>query len=307
MYCLAKGLVFVIGASLMLVSTPVQAAEPIKVVATISILGDMVTQVGGDDVAVRTLVAPGGDAHVYQPSPGDAKELTGAQLIVVNGLGLEGWMDRLIQASGSKAPILVATSGIKPQTMAEEEDTDVNGKAKVVTDPHAWQNLANGAIYANNIADALAAADPAHANDYRRRAEAYVKELTDLDGWVRREIAQIPQEQRKLITSHDAFGYFGKAYGVTFLAPEGISTESEPTAAGLAQLSRQIRKEHIKALFIENMTDPRLIQTLARDSGAVVGGTIYSDSLSPPGGPADTYVKMFRHNVPAMVAAMQKN
>jgi zinc/manganese transport system substrate-binding protein len=292
--------------AVILASGTVRAAPPVTVVATFSILGDMVKQVGGDDVTVKTLVGPGGDAHVYQPSPADAKELAAAKLVVVNGLGMEGWLDRLIRASGTKAPVVVASQGVTPQTM-QEEGEDGTGKAKLVTDPHCWQNLAYGQIYAKNIADGLAAVDPAHAAAYGQRAAAYEQQLAELDGWVRRQIGQVPPEKRKTITTHDAFGYFGQAYGVTFLAPVGISTESEPTAEGLAQLTRQIKAEHIRALFIENMTDPRLVRTLARESGAAVGGTIYSDSLSEPGGPADTYIKMFRHNVPEMVAAMQKN
>ncbi|HLN25270.1 MAG TPA: metal ABC transporter substrate-binding protein [Patescibacteria group bacterium] len=276
-----------------------QAAEPLNVVVTFSVLGDLVKQIGGDKVSVISLVAPGGDAHVYQPTPTDAVSIAHADVIVVNGLGMEGWLDRLIAASGAKAPIVVASAGIKPQTMEEE--------GKRITDPHAWQNLANGQAYTLTIGAALAKADPANAAFYRPRAEGYATGLGDLDAWVKTQIAQVPPAKRKIITSHDAFGYFAKAYGVTILAPVGISTDSEPTAAGLGALSDQIKKEGIKALFIENMTDPRLIQTLAHESGAVIGGTLYSDSLSPLGGPADNYVMMFRHNVPAMVAAMQKN
>ena len=281
----------------------VQAGEPLRVVATFSILGDLVKQVGGDAVQVTTLVPPGGDAHSYQPTPGDAKTIVQARLVVVNGLNMEGWLDRLIKASGTKAPVAVASSGVKAATMEEE----TGGGGKLATDPHAWQDLANGRVYVHNIAEALASADPANAAGFRQRAESYDRELADLDGWVRRQISQVPAAKRKIITSHDAFGYFGRAYGIAFLAPVGLSTESEPTAAGLGRLSNQIRKEGIKALFIENMTDPRLIKTLARDTGAVVGGTVYSDSLSKDGGPADSYVKMFHHNVPAFVEAMQKN
>lgn len=284
-------------------STPAWAA-PLKVVATFSVIGDMVRTVGGDAVAVTTLVAPGGDAHVYQPTPQDAKAIAEADLVVVNGLDMEGWLDRLIQASGYHGRILVATGGIETQTMIEEEG---GAKGKRVTDPHAWQNLANGRIYVRNIARALAAADPADATGFVDRARAFDEEIASLDAWVRQQIAAVPTAKRKIITSHDAFGYFGTAYGVTFLSPVGISTESEPTAAGLGQLARQVKKEGIKALFIESMTDPRLIRQLARETGAVVGGTLYSDTLSPPGGPADTYLKMFRHNVPAMVEAMGKN
>ena len=281
----------------------VQAGEPLRVVATFSILGDLVKQVGGDAVQVTTLVPPGGDAHSYQPTPGDAKTIVQARLVVVNGLNMEGWLDRLIKASGTKAPVAVASSGVKAATMEEE----TGGGGKLATDPHAWQDLANGRVYVHNIAEALASADPANAAGFRQRAESYDRELADLDGWVRRQISQVPAAKRKIITSHDAFGYFGRAYGIAFLAPVGLSTESEPTAAGLGRLSNQIRKEGIKALFIENMTDPRLIKTLARDTGAVVGGTVYSDSLSEDGGPADSYVKMFHHNVPAFVEAMQQN
>jgi zinc/manganese transport system substrate-binding protein len=283
--------------------TPARAAEPLKVVATFSVIGDLVTQVGGDAVSVTTLVGPGGDAHVYQPTPTDARAVATAKLVVVNGLQMEGWLDRLIKASGTKAPVAVASAGVKTQTMEEDE----GGKSKTATDPHAWQNLANGAIYAHNIAVALGKADPANAALYQQRADAYAAEIRQLDAWVRDQIGQVPAAKRKIITSHDAFGYFGKAYGVTFLAPQGISTESEPTAAGLAKLSKQIRTEKIRAVFIENMTDPRVVETLAKESGAVVGGTVYSDSLSEAGGPADTYVKMFRHNVPAFVSAMQQN
>ena len=286
-----------------LTATAAQAAEPLPVVATFSILGDMVQQVGGDNVKVTTLVAPGGDAHVYQPTPTDAQTLAGAKLIVVNGLGMEGWIDRLIAASGSKAVIAPASTGVAAQIMEEEE----GGSTKRVTDPHAWQNLKNGGLYIRNIAEALAKADPANAVAYRQRADSYGREIADLDVWVRQQIEQVPPTKRKIITSHDAFGYFAKAYGVEFLAPVGLNTDSEPTAAGLAKLTKQIRQEGIKALFIENMTDPRLIKTLAKETGAVVGGALYSDSLSPAGGPADTYLKMFRHNIPAIVEAMGKN
>lgn len=284
--------------------TTAASAAPLKVVATFSIIGDLVRTVGGDAVAVTTLVGPGGDAHVYEPTPQDAKAIAGADLVVVNGLGMEGWIDRLIAASGYHGRILVASDGVAPQTMIEEED---GAQGKPVTDPHAWQNLANGRIYVRNIAKTLIAADPADAQGYGERARRLDDEIVALDVWVHGQMASIPPAKRKIITSHDAFGYFGTAYGVTFLAPVGLSTESEPTAAALGELTRQIKKEGIRALFIESMTDPRLIRQLARESGAVVGGTLYSDTLSKEGGPADTYLKMFHNNVPAMVEAMRKN
>ena len=296
---------FAAAATILLALTGAASAQPLKVVATFSVIGDLVRTVGGDSVTVTTLVGPGSDAHVYQPTPQDAKSIAGADLVVVNGLGMEGWIDRLIKASGYHGRIIVASKGVTVQTMVEEEGG--SGKGKRITDPHAWQNLANGRIYVSNIAEALTKADPANADGYAKRAKALAAEIDTMDAWVRQQIAEVPPAKRKIITSHDAFGYFGQAYGVSFLAPVGISTESEPTAAGLGQLIRQIKKEGIKALFIETMTDPRLIEQVAHECGAVVGGTLYSDTLSPEGGPADTYLKMFQHNVPAMTAAMKNN
>ena len=298
---------------ILLASTvPALAAEPVKVVATFSILGDLVRNVGGELVTVTTLVGPNGDTHVYQPTPADAKAIASAALVVENGLHFEGWIDRLIRASGYKGEVLIASKGVKTRTMVEEEEIASAGKSapsspQVITDPHAWQDLRNGQICVRNIAKGLAEVDPAHADNYRANAEAYIRKLAELDAWVRQEMGGVPKAKRKVITTHDAFGYFSAAYGVQFLAPEGISTESEPTASGIAKLIRQIKREHIKALFIENMTDPRLLQQLAREADAHVGGEIYSDALSEPGGPADTYIKMFQHNVPALKAAMLEN
>jgi zinc/manganese transport system substrate-binding protein len=273
-------------------------AAPLKVVATFSVLGDITSQIGGAAVQVTSLVGPGGDAHVFEPTPRDAKTLAAADLVVVNGMGLEGWLDRLIAVSGYKGPVAVASQGVPPLSP---------GGDQTAVDPHAWQNLANGRIYVANIAAALDRAAPADAPQFDRQARRFEAEIDDLDAWVRQQIAQVPRAKRKIITSHDSFGYFGAAYGVTFLAPVGLSTEGEPTAAGFGRLVKQIRSEGIKALFIESMTDPRLVQQLARETGAVCDGPLYADTLSPAGGPADSYLAMFRHNVPAMVAAMQKN
>jgi zinc/manganese transport system substrate-binding protein len=285
-------------ASLFATSMPLHAAPSgkLKVVATITILGDMVKQVGGSHVAVTTLVGPDGDAHAFEPSPADVKALSAAGLVVVNGLGLEGWMDRLIQASGYHGPILVASQGVNPRDMDED--------GKTVTDPHAWQNLANGHRYVVNIEAALAGADPAHAADYRAAAKTYLAALDAMDTRVRGEIAEVPPERRKVVSSHDAFGYFGQAYGVEFVAPQGISEDAEPSAADMARLIDQIRSEHIKVLFFENALSPRLVEQLGRETGAVVGGTLYADALSPPDGPAPTYLDMFRHNLPLLKAAM---
>jgi zinc/manganese transport system substrate-binding protein len=271
----------------------------LSVVASFSILGDLVRQIGGEDVLVDTLVGPDGDVHVYQPSPGDARRLAGARLFVVNGLNLEGWMPRLIASAGFKGQVVTATQSVVPMRMTED--------GRPLPDPHAWQDLANGRVYVGNIAAALAAADPAHAADYARRANAYQAELTDLDRWVKAQIAAVPAGKRKIITTHDAFQYFGRAYGIEFRAPVGMSEDSEPNAGAVATLIRTIRQDQTKALFIENMTDPRLIEQLARETGADLGGALFADALSKPGEGGETYVAMFRHNVPAMVAAMARN
>jgi len=288
-----------IGLSLAVLSLPAAAAEKLQVVTSITVLADMVKQVGGDTVEVRSLVGPNGDAHVYEPTPQDAQAVTRAGLVVVNGLELEGWMDRLVAASGSKAKVVVATGGVPTRKMEED--------GQEITDPHAWNSAANGAIYAANIAKALAAADPAHAATYQANGAKYEAELKDLDAWARREVATIPAAKRKVITSHDAFGYLGAAYGIEFHAPVGFSTESEASAGDIAKLIDQIKREHIKAVFIENATDPRLVQQVAKASGAQMGGELYAEALSTADGPASTYAKMFQYNISSLVAGMKQN
>ncbi|MBI1773726.1 MAG: metal ABC transporter substrate-binding protein [Proteobacteria bacterium] len=283
-----------------------QAGPPIKVVASMSVLADIVRNIGGERLEVVSLVPPDGDAHIYEPTPTDSRAIAAAKLVVINGLGLEGWIDRFIKASGYKGRLAVASAGIKARKM-EADDASAGGKAARFDDPHCWQDLSLGRRYVATIAAALIEADPANAEAYRAREHAYDQELARLDGWVRAEFASVPQPKRRIITSHDAFGYLGAAYGVTLLAPVGVSTESEPSAADVAKLIRQIRRDKVKAVFIENMTDTRLIEQIGRESGAVLGGTLYSDALSKPGGPADTYVKMFRHNVALLKEAMLKN
>ena len=281
-------------------AAPAAAQDRLKVVATFSILADLVKNVGGDRVAVTALVGPNGDAHVYQPSPGDAKMLADARLVFANGLGFEGWINRLVKASGTKAPTIVATKGVKPR---KSEDDHGHGEA----DPHAWQSVANAKLYVANIRDALSLTDPAGKGSYEANAAAYLARLDALDAEVKAAIDKIPADRRRIITSHDAFGYFAAAYGVAFIAPQGVSTEAEVSAKDVARIITQIRKQKIPAVFLENVTDERLLRRIGAESGARIGGTLYSDALSEPGGPADTYVKMFRHNVPAMVAAIQKN
>jgi zinc/manganese transport system substrate-binding protein len=271
-------------------ATPASAESRLRVVATFSILGDLVREVGGEAVEVITLVGPDSDAHTYQPKPSDARSLAGAQVLVSNGLGFEGWIDRLADAAGFKGTRIVASAGAAPDV-----------------DPHCWQDVACARRYIANIAQGLAVADPANAAAYRGRAAQYDQQLAALDDWIRREIAGVPEARRQAITGHASFRYFARAYDVRFSAPTGYSTESEPTARDVANLIRQVRKQKIKALFIENMTNPALVAEIARDSGAVVGPRLYSDALSKPDGPAPTYEAMMRHNVSALVAGMQKN
>jgi zinc/manganese transport system substrate-binding protein len=287
---------------------------PVKVVATFSILADLVGNVGGDKVAVTTLVGPDADTHTYQPTPSDARAVAEAKLLVTNGLGLEGWLDRLKGAANSRAAVVVASAGVKPLTMEEEEDdkaaasgTAKPGKPRRVKDPHAWQNLANGQIYVANIVEGLVAVDPPNAAFYRQNGAAYTAQLAALDGKVKEMLAVVPKAKRRVITTHDAFQYYGRAYDVAFIAPLGISTDAEPSAGDIAKLERQIKYDKIKALFLENVTNGRLIEQIAKDTGAVVGPPLFSDALSKPDEPASTYIKMFEHNTASLRDGMMKN
>jgi zinc/manganese transport system substrate-binding protein len=273
-------------------ASPLHAEDRLNVVASFSILGDLVKNVGGDRVNVTTLVGPDGDVHVYAPAPSDAKKNAEAQILVVNGLGLEGWLPRLVQSAGGKAVIVTASNGVKPLE---------RGSA---ADPHAWQSVPNVKIYVANIRDALIAADPKDAAVFRANAERYLAELDALDADVRAAVAKIPPERRKVITTHNAFGYFGAAYGIAFLAPVGVSTETEPSARDIAALIQQIRADKIPAIFLENLSDDRLIGRIAAETGAKAGGTLYSDSLTDEKGPAPTYIALVRHNIKALTSAL---
>jgi zinc/manganese transport system substrate-binding protein len=283
--------------ALLLWHAPAVAQEKLKVVATFSILADFVKNVGGERVAVSALVGPNGDAHVYQPTPGDAKTLGDAKVVVTNGLGFEGWINRLVKASGTKAPMIVATKGIKPR---KAEDDHGHGDA----DPHAWQSVANAKRYVENIRDALIAADPAAKVVYEANAAAYAAKLDALDAEVKAAIEKIPADRRRIITTHDAFGYFAAAYGVTFIAPQGVSTEAEVSARDVARIITQIRKQKIPAVFLENVTDKRLLERIGAESGARIGGTLYSDALTDEKGVAPSYVDMMRHNVRQLASAL---
>jgi len=278
--------------ALVLLAAVPARAEKLNVVASFSILGDLVRNVGGEAVNVTTLVGPDGDAHVYVPTPADARTISAARLVFVNGLGLEGWLPRLVASAGNKATTVTATAGITPLTLGSDAD------------PHAWQSPLNARIYVANIRDALATADPADAATFRANAEAYLAKLDALDREVREAVAKIPQGRRKVISTHGAFGYFADTYGVAFIAPLGVSTDSEPSARDIAAIISQIRAEKIPAVFLENISDPRLIERIAAETGTRVGGTLYSDSLTGEKGQVPTYIDMVRHNIKALTSAL---
>jgi zinc/manganese transport system substrate-binding protein len=277
---------------------PGLAQEKLSVVASFSILGDFVREVGGERVAVTTLVGPDGDAHVYSPTPADAKSMAAAKLVVVNGLKFEGWLTRLIKSSGTKATVATATAGITPLKQAAD-DHGHGGE-----DPHAWQSVANAKLYVGNIRDALSTADPAGKAAYEANAAAYLAKLDALENEIKAAIARIPADRRKAITSHDAFGYFVKAYGIAFIAPQGVSTEAEASAKDVARIIRQIKAQKVPAVFLENVTNPRLAEQIARESGARIGGRLYSDALSSGEGPAGTYIAMMKHNISQIERAL---
>ena len=348
---LLKSAAALVALSLAAAPATAQADEPIPVVASFSILADMVERIGGEHVDVTMLVGPDGDAHVYQPTPAAARAVSDAEILVVNGLEFEGWMDRLIEASGFKGVQVVATNGIEPIAYEDEhddhEDHDHEGHAHAkqgeeeehdhaghdhdekaehdhdhhghdehtqaaghhqhhhgAYDPHAWQSLGNAVIYVDNITAALAKADPENAGTFYENRAAYVAELKALDADIRAIIAGLPESRRTVVTSHDAFQYFGRDYGLTFLAPQGLSTESEASAKDVARLIERIRAEGITAVFIENITDPRLLEQIANETGAAIGGTLYPGALSGPNGPAPTYLDMMRHNATTLAQAL---
>ena len=319
-------------ATVLALLSPALAQEKLNVVATFSILGDIVANVGGDRVEVTTLVGPDGDAHVFQPSPPDAKVVAGAAVIVANGLGFEGWMDRLIEASDTTAALINASEGVVAIAFADDDqdhhgpddhghdhhdhdhhghdhdhhakDSDHDGHDHGAFDPHAWQNPVNVAIYVSNIADGLSAADPEGAAVYQANAAAFTAELDTLDAEIRAAIAALPEDRRTVVTSHDAFGYFAANYGLTFVAPQGVSTDAEAAAKDVATLITQIRAQNIGAVFVENIADRRLLDQIASETGARIGGTLYSDALSSSEGPAATYLAMMRHNLSQLTAAL---
>jgi zinc/manganese transport system substrate-binding protein len=275
-------------------------AQGLPVVATFNLLADVVQQVGGDAVQVASLVPAGADVHVFEPGPNHARQLARARLVVGNGLGFEGWIERLVRSSGYRGPIVEATRGIKPL----REGHDSHGHADHGADPHAWQSVPNMKRYVANIADGLCGVEPAGCDGFRVNAGRYLARLDELDREIRAMLAPIPPARRKVITSHRAFAYYAHEYDVRFLAPVGISTEVEPSAASIGRLIRQIRAEKVGAFFVEGLSDARLIERIRAETGGATPGTLYSDSLSAPDGPAPSYEAMMRFNTRAITAAL---
>lgn len=298
-YRLPAGLLF-----LLLTWPPLSHAQetPLKAVATFSILGDMLKAVGGDRVKVITLVGPNGDAHVFSPTPADAKTVAEADILFVNGFGFEGWLDRLVEASDYDGNVVTVTKGIEGLSLDLTDDHHGSGHGSV--DPHAWLSLSHAKTYVLNITRALQNADPLGSAEYAINLDTYLQELTKLEEFITNTLDKLPKERRKVVTSHDAFGYFADAYQLTFLAPQGGNTETEATARDVAALIEQIRAEKITAVFLENVVSPRLLEQIAAESGAQVGGTLYADALSAKDGEAGTYLKMMKQNIQTLYQAL---
>lgn len=321
--------------SLLSLALPAQA-EPLRVVSSFSILNDMVREIGGDKVMASSIVPVNGDAHSFEPRPSDAKTLASAQLLVINGLDFEAWLPRLQQSAGYKGPQVVATQGIKPLDF-DGADDHTHGSAEGhddhhdhdhshdhgsdhdkapaaepahehshgSQDPHAWQSLSQAQVYIRNISQGLSQADPTNADYYRQRAQDYAQRVQQLDDSIKSRLQAIPAEQRKVITSHDAFAYLGKEYGITFISLVGVSSQAEPSAREIAQVIEQARREHIRAIFVENTVSPKLVEQVARETGAKVGGILYSDALGKPGSGTDTYLGMMKWNTDKLIEALQ--
>lgn len=285
----------------------VLAADKLPVTTSFSILGDLVGVVGGDRVAVTTLVGPDEDAHAFQPKPAHAKAILGAKLLVTHGLGFEPWATKLVKSAGYKGDSVVAAQGVAALSTAKGGASHGHGHDHHNVDPHAWQNPNNVVVYVQNIAAGLSKVDAAGASMYQRNAQAYVAELQALDAWIKAQFADIPAAKRQVITSHDAFAYFGQQYNIKFLAPQGVNTDVEPSAKQVAQLIRQMQREKIRAVFIENMSNPKLLAQLSKDAGATVGASLYSDALSRPDQGGSTYLQMMRHNTTQLAAGMRLN
>jgi len=294
--------------------------DKVRVVASFSVLADMARVVGGDAVEVASLVGTDADAHMFQPAPAHVRAVSQAQLVVVNGHGFEGWMTRLIRSANYKGPVVTASAGVPTLGMGKDAAHGPghgNAKARsghshghahshASADPHIWQDPQRAQAMVRNIADGLAKVAPARADRFRANAEAYAQELARIEAWGQEQLAAVPPDRRRVVTSHDSFGYLGDRFGIAFVPAQGLSTDAEPTAQQVAALIRQVRQDGIRAVFVENVSNPRMIERIAAESGAVVGGRLYSDALSGPGGPAPSHAAMLRHNIGAIVAALKR-
>jgi zinc/manganese transport system substrate-binding protein len=292
----------------LLLATPVRAADRIQVVATFSVIGDMLANVGGDHIAIMTIVGAGGDSELYQPTAADVATIASARAVFLNDLNeeFEPWLEPLLKQAAFKGAKVVVSRRVRVLT-AEEEHPVSGRQLPEAIDQHAWLDPRNGVIYVRNIADALVRLDPANATDYRARAATYTKQIQTLDEWARNEMAGVPPAKRRALASHDSLQYIANAYGITLLTVNGWTNKTEPSAAELAKLAQRIRAERVKALFLDSITDPRAMQRIASETGAAIGGTLYGDSLSPAGGEADTYIKMLRHDLATLKSGMLSN
>jgi zinc/manganese transport system substrate-binding protein len=285
----------------LVLNVPVHAQEaPVKAVASFSILGDIVKAIGGDDVSVQTLIGPDTDAHAYEHTPAEAKAIADADIVFINGLGFD---DRVAKLGASEKKVIVTSDNVK--LLESEGGDDGHGHGHNQTDPHAWQDVSNIRIYVGNIVTALSAIKPDKAQNFANRAAAYDQELQKLDSEIRQKLGAIPEEKRKIVTSHDAFGYFESAYGIKMLAAEGLTGHGSAKASNIAKLIDQIKTENVKTLFVENVSNSKLIEQIKADTGAVIGGTLYADALSKPDGPAATYIDMMRHNLSLIIQSME--
>lgn len=292
----------------LLLTTPAYAADRVAVVATFSVLGDMLANVGGDNVAITTIVGAGGDSELYQPTAADVATVASARAVFLNGLNdeFEPWLEPLLKQAAFKGVKVVASRRVR--TLTAEEEHPVSGRQlPSALDQHAWLDPRNGVIYVRNIVDALERLDPANAADYRLRAAAYAKEIRAVDDWARKEMADVPATKRRVLTSHDSLQYLANAFGITMLTVNGWTNNSEPSAAELAKLAQRIRSARVRAMFLDSITDPRAMRRIAGETGAVIGGTLYGDSLSRADGEADSYIKMLRHDVATLKAGMMSN
>jgi len=299
---------FIVVIAVLLLAGPTLAADRIPVVATFSVIGDMLANVGGDHLDIKTIVGAGGDSELYQPTAADVATLASARAVFINDLNeeFEPWLEPLLKQSLFKGTKVVVTRGVR--TLTAEEEHPVSGRQlSAAIDQHAWLDPRNGMVYVRNIAAALTRLDPAGAADYRMRAAAYADQIRAVDDWARKEIATVPAPKRRVLASHDSLEYLANTYGITLLAVNGWTNKSEPSAAELAKLARQIRADHVKAVFLDSITDPRAMQRIAGETGAVIGGTLYGDSLSPASGEADSYIEMLRHDVSTLKAGMLAN